>query len=90
MKGRSSLSGRERVSSPEYKQEGVVPFVIDAVYAMAHALHDMINDICRGRHNCSEVNTLDGSVLLQYIRNASFIGLSLTPAGYFRIHRLTD
>ena len=27
-----------------YKQEGVVPFVIDAVYAMAHALHDNLTD----------------------------------------------
>ena len=45
------MSGRERISAPAYKQEGVVPFVIDAVYAMAHALHDMINDVCR-HDNC--------------------------------------
>ena len=50
------MSGRERISAPEYKQEGVVPFVINAVYAMAHALHDMINDLCHGQHICSQVN----------------------------------
>lgn len=68
------VAGRERISSPQYNQEGIVPFVIDAVYAMAHALHNMINDTCRGRRFCSEVNPPDGSVLLQYIRNVSFIG----------------
>ena len=68
------LTGRERISAPQYKQEGVVPFVINAVYAMAHALHNMIDATCRGRHFCSEVNPPDGSILLQYIRNASFIG----------------
>jgi len=52
--------------------------VIDAVYAMAHALDNMINDLCRGQRFCAEVNPPDGSVLLQYIRNASFIGLSFT------------
>ena len=73
------MSGRERISAPEYKQEGVVPFVINAVYAMAHALHDMINDLCHGQHICSQVNPPDGTALLHYIRNASFIGLSSTP-----------
>ena len=56
---------------------------------MAHALHDMIEDVCDGRHFCSEVNPPDGSALLQYIRNASFTGLSLnsTPT-YLLICRL--
>jgi len=48
--------------------------VIDAVYAMAHALHNMINESCSGRQFCSQVDPPDGSLLLQYIRNASFIG----------------
>ncbi|KAI4875057.1 hypothetical protein NFI96_010053 [Prochilodus magdalenae] len=47
--GQRKCTGEERISrdSP-YEQEGKVQFVIDAVYAMAHALHSMHIDLCPG------------------------------------------
>ncbi|GAB6033504.1 Metabotropic glutamate receptor 8 [Chamberlinius hualienensis] len=60
-----------------YEQEGLVPFVVDAVYSMAYALHNMIADTCGNDpfYLCDEVsNAPDGPTLLQYIRNVSFIG----------------
>ncbi|XP_013775002.1 metabotropic glutamate receptor 7-like [Limulus polyphemus] len=61
----------------KYEQEGLVPFVIDAVYAMAHALDDMIRDQCgNSRVLCKEILPIPhGSSLLQYIRNVSFQSL---------------
>jgi hypothetical protein len=67
-------AGHERISPPKYKQEGVVQFVIDAVYALAHAMHNMIQATCRGQTFCSEVNPPDGATLLSFIRNVSFRG----------------
>lgn len=61
-----------------YEQEGLVPFVVDAVYAMAHALHQMIQDKCGTSgtpYLCQELTPVpNGQELLQYIRNVSFIG----------------
>lgn len=62
-----------------YEQEGLVPYVVDAVYAVAHALHNMLT------YKCSQTGTLvcdaakgkpDGEELLQYIRNVSFVGMT--------------
>ncbi|GCB86522.1 hypothetical protein scyTo_0027199, partial [Scyliorhinus torazame] len=58
-----------------YEQEGKVQFVIDAVYAMAHALHDMHNDLCTGVNGvCAKMDSIDGKTLLQYIRSVTFNG----------------
>ncbi len=60
-----------------YVQEGLVPFVVDAVDAMAHALHDMHRDACgRSRRICPGMLPLAGPRLLEYIRNVSFVGES--------------
>ncbi|KAH0545837.1 metabotropic glutamate receptor 7-like isoform X1 [Cotesia glomerata] len=64
----------------DYDQEGLVPFVVDAVYAMAHAVHNIINDECvktRGtvHHLCDSLTPAPpGQHLLHYIRNVSFTG----------------
>lgn len=64
-----------------YEQEGKVQFVIDAVYAMAHALHNMHKDLCPGKVGlCSRMETINGTLLLKYIRNVNFSGL------YFYFH----
>lgn len=50
-------------------------FVIDAVYAMAHALHSMHMDLCPGAMGvCDKMDPVDGRMLLSYIRSVSFNG----------------
>ncbi|TRY66534.1 hypothetical protein DNTS_015914 [Danionella cerebrum] len=58
-----------------YEQEGKVQFVIDAVYAMAHALHSMHIDLCPGSMGvCDKMDPVDGRSLLTYIREVNFNG----------------
>ena len=69
------FSGREKISRREHTQEGLVPFVVDAVYAMAHALHNFHRQKCRsGDKVCDAMRPIAGSELLHHIRNVSFIG----------------
>lgn len=50
-------------------------FVIDAVYAMAHALHSMHLDLCPGSMGvCDKMDPVEGRMLLQYIRGVNFNG----------------
>ncbi|KAG5838879.1 hypothetical protein ANANG_G00228340 [Anguilla anguilla] len=52
-----------------------VQFVIDAVYAMAHALHSMHLDLCAGAAGvCDKMDPVEGRMLLKYIRAVSFNG----------------
>lgn len=69
-------SGEERIAQEsQYEQEGKVQFVIDAVYAMAHALHSMHLDLCPGSMGiCEKMDPVEGSKLLQYIRSVNFNG----------------
>ncbi|CAJ0922591.1 unnamed protein product [Ranitomeya imitator] len=68
--------GEERIAKDSvYEQEGKVQFVIDAVYAMAHALHNMHIDLCAGSLGvCDRMDPVDGRLLLQYIRRVNFNG----------------
>ena len=68
--------GNEHLSAENgYKQEGLVPFVVDAVYAMAHALKALHSDKCQDDEKvCSAMLPLPGPDLLHRIRNTSFIG----------------
>ncbi|XP_063282750.1 metabotropic glutamate receptor 7 isoform X2 [Pelobates fuscus] len=75
-------TGLERIGQDShYEQDGRVQFVIDAVYAMAHALHNMHKDLCpSGYHGlCPEMEHAGGKKLLKYIRNVSFNGSAGTP-----------
>jgi Receptor family ligand binding region len=50
---------------------------VDAVYAMAHAIHDMIADVCGTNpfRLCDKLRPAPPGVdLLTYIRNVSFTG----------------
>lgn len=71
---------RERIGQDSaYEQEGKVQFVIDAVYAMGHALHAMHRDLCPGRVGlCPRMDPVDGTQLLKYIRNVNFSGRGTT------------
>lgn len=69
-------SGQERIGiDSKYDQEGKVQFVIDAVYAMAHALHNMHKDLCPDHPGvCPRMESTEGKTLLKYVRSTSFNG----------------
>lgn len=77
-----------------YEQEGKVQFVMDAVYATAHALHHMHRQLCGGFTGlCPQMSTIDGRELLAHIRSVSFNGKirkrkegrsEVTPGSRFR------
>lgn len=49
--------------------------MIDAVYAMAHALHSMHIDLCPGFMGvCDKMDPVEGRMLLQYIHSVNFNG----------------
>lgn len=50
---------------------------MDAVYVFAHALDAMRKDLCPGAGVlCDRMRNLSGRVLLKYIRNVSFVGVT--------------
>ena len=71
----SSLTGL-----PQYQQGYAVPFVIDAVYTFAHALHKFLVENCDlplewYRHNQTcrgQIKEFNGSNFLDYIANLTF------------------
>ncbi|KAM6185952.1 metabotropic glutamate receptor 4 isoform 4-T4 [Rhynchocyon petersi] len=81
---RMSVRDRERIGQDSaYEQEGKVQFVIDAVYAMGHALHAMHRDLCPGRVGlCPRMDPVDGTQLLRYIRNVNFSGIAGNPVTF--------
>ncbi|XP_035282275.1 metabotropic glutamate receptor 8 isoform X1 [Anguilla anguilla] len=74
-------TGLEKVGrDSSYEQEGKVQFVMDAVYAMAHALHRMHRELCFGVPGlCSRMSNIDGKELLTHIRAVNFNGSAGTP-----------
>uniref|UniRef100_A0A8B9RBY7 Glutamate metabotropic receptor 7 n=1 Tax=Astyanax mexicanus TaxID=7994 RepID=A0A8B9RBY7_ASTMX len=77
-------TGQERIGTDsKYEQEGKVQFVIDAVYAMAHALHNMHKDLCPEHSGvCAEMEVAGGKKLLKYIRNVNFNGSAGTSVTF--------
>ncbi|XP_073754714.1 metabotropic glutamate receptor 8 isoform X3 [Callorhinus ursinus] len=76
--------GLERIArDSSYEQEGKVQFVIDAVYSMAYALHNMHKDLCPGYIGlCPRMSAVDGKELLGYIRAVNFNGSAGTPVTF--------
>ncbi|XP_051562392.1 metabotropic glutamate receptor 4-like [Myxocyprinus asiaticus] len=82
--GLKKCTNQERIGhDSSYEQEGKVMFVIDAVYAMAHALHNMHKDLCPGKVGlCSKMDPVDGTLLLKYIRNVKISGIAGNPVHF--------
>ncbi|KAM3602580.1 uncharacterized protein V6R79_006775 [Siganus canaliculatus] len=60
-----------------YVQDSKMGFVINAIYAMAHGLHDMHQELCPGKPGlCEAMDPIDGSKLLDYLLKTSFRGVS--------------
>lgn len=92
---RLRLTGLEKVGrDSSYEQEGKVQFVMDAVYAMAHALHHMHRDLCYGYPGlCPRMASIDGKELLSHIRAVNFNGKSRTfprVFGHLTLFRTTS
>lgn len=68
--------GMEKIGRDSiYEQEGKVQFVMDAVYAMAHALHHMHLELCSGYPGlCPRMANIDGKELLAHIHAVTFNG----------------
>ncbi|XP_056126536.1 metabotropic glutamate receptor 4 isoform X1 [Rhinichthys klamathensis goyatoka] len=82
--GIKKCTNQERIGKDSsYEQEGKVMFVIDAVYAMAHALHNMHKDLCPGKVGlCSKMDPVDGTLLLKYIRAVKISGIAGNPVQF--------
>ncbi|KAM9495069.1 metabotropic glutamate receptor 1 isoform 1-T3 [Clarias gariepinus] len=60
-----------------YVQDSKMGFVINAIYAMAHGLHDMHRDMCPDHEGlCEAMDPIDGSKLLDYLLKTAFSGVS--------------
>ncbi|XP_071335420.1 metabotropic glutamate receptor 1 isoform X2 [Trachinotus anak] len=69
-------SGNESLHE-NYMQDSKMGFVINAIYAMAHGLHDMHKELCPGQTGlCEAMDPIDGSKLLDYLLKTSFRGVS--------------
>lgn len=71
-----SSSGNESLAE-NYVQDTKMGFIVNAIYAMAHGLHDMHKSLCPGHLGlCDAMQPIDGSKLLNFIIKTSFIGVS--------------
>ncbi|XP_078412760.1 metabotropic glutamate receptor 1-like [Cetorhinus maximus] len=69
-------TGNESLTE-NYVQDSKMGFIINAIYAMAHGLHDMHKALCPGHSGlCEAMKPVDGNKLLQFIIKTSFIGVS--------------
>ncbi|XP_077424336.1 metabotropic glutamate receptor 8-like isoform X2 [Vanacampus margaritifer] len=77
-------TGLEKVGRDSaYEQEGKVQFVMDAVYAMAHALDRLQRRLCAGDTGlCPHMANVDGKELLAHIRAVNFNGSAGTPVTF--------
>lgn len=63
------------LSSTDVRVDAKVPFVIDAVFSLAHALHNLHKNVCGGLPGfCPQMKNLDRTALLRYLQNVSFNG----------------
>ncbi|TRY83460.1 hypothetical protein DNTS_016205 [Danionella cerebrum] len=71
-----NCSGYENLED-NYVQDSKMGFVINAIYAMAHGLHNMHEHLCPGQEGlCEAMDPIDGSKLLDFLLKSSFTGVS--------------
>uniref|UniRef100_A0A8C5AUS7 Metabotropic glutamate receptor 5 n=1 Tax=Gadus morhua TaxID=8049 RepID=A0A8C5AUS7_GADMO len=71
-----NCSGYESLED-NYVQDSKMGFVINAIYAMAHGLHDMHRRLCpRNAGLCEAMDPVDGSQLLDALLKTTFAGVS--------------
>ena len=75
-------------SFPNYQQGSSIPFIVDAVYAFAHALHDFLVDNCnetdtapfqwiRETRTClGQSRELNGTSLIEYLTRVNFTSIT--------------
>lgn len=81
-KGFKRCTGKETRREGEYVQDSKLGFVINAVYTMAHALHNMQVNICGSNKGlCPEMLPVKGDLYLDYLLN-----VSLTTYSNYELH----
>ncbi|XP_072120456.1 metabotropic glutamate receptor 5b [Mobula birostris] len=61
----------------QYVQDTKMGFVINAIYSMAHALHNMQQSLCPGVNGlCEAMKPVDGRILLEFLMKINFTGVS--------------
>ncbi|XP_061169188.1 metabotropic glutamate receptor 5-like [Saccostrea echinata] len=81
-KGFKKCTGKETRRNGEYVQDSKLGFVINAIYTMAHALHNMREDICGSNAGlCPEMLPVKGELYLNYLLN-----VSLTTYSNYELH----
>ncbi|XP_064206896.1 glutamate receptor, metabotropic 5a [Anguilla rostrata] len=61
----------------QYAQDTKMGFVINAIYSMAHGLHNMQRALCPGYTGlCKAMRPIDGSKLLEFLMKTNFSGVS--------------
>ncbi|XP_038078721.1 metabotropic glutamate receptor 1-like [Patiria miniata] len=72
-----NCTGRETLAK-NYSQDTKMGFIINAIYTMAHGLHDMHQALCPPDTVglCPEMKPVDGTVFLRHLFNVSFRGVS--------------
>ncbi|KAG7509027.1 metabotropic glutamate receptor 1 isoform X1 [Solea senegalensis] len=76
-KNYKKVCSRNESLHDNYVQDSKMGFVINAIYAMAHGLHDMHQELCPGTPGlCEAMDPIDGSKLLDYLLKTTFRGVS--------------
>uniref|UniRef100_A0A674P0S4 Metabotropic glutamate receptor 5 n=1 Tax=Takifugu rubripes TaxID=31033 RepID=A0A674P0S4_TAKRU len=61
----------------QYAQDTKMGFVINAIYSMAHGLHNMQQTLCPGFQGlCDAMRPIDGATLLDFLMKTNFTGVS--------------
>ncbi|XP_033116982.1 metabotropic glutamate receptor 5-like [Anneissia japonica] len=70
---RPNCTGEEMKKRDDYQQDTKMGYVIDAIYTLAHGLHNLQTQLCNGKPGtCDEFKKINGSQLKEALFNVSF------------------